>query len=82
MEQLVIRNFIDGKWCEPEEKSEPLYNPSTGEVTTGKQLSKVVPEMVASEFASVLAQYSAPPWLADVLFWKLPPLSATSFAAL
>lgn len=32
MEQIVIKNFINGKWCEAEERNDPLYNPSTGEV--------------------------------------------------
>jgi len=31
MERIEIRNFINGKWCEAEERNDPLYNPSTGE---------------------------------------------------
>ena len=31
MDPIQVRNFINGKWCGPEEKNEPLYNPSTGE---------------------------------------------------
>ncbi len=32
MEKIVIRNYINGKWGEREERYVSLYNPSTGEV--------------------------------------------------
>ena len=45
-----------------------------------EQFLKLVPETVAAEPSALLAQYSAPPWFAAVLFSKLPPFSVTTFA--
>ncbi len=64
MEQLVIRNFINGKWCEPEEKSEPLYNPSTGEVIGSVPISG--PKTCEDAIATAAAAYET---------WRLVPIA-------
>lgn len=57
MEQIEIRNYVNGQWCGREEKYVPLYNPSTGEVIgevpiSGKATSEAAIASAAEAYKS------------------------------
>ena len=64
MEPIVIKNFINGQFCEPEAKNEPLYNPSTGEQIGTVPISG--PETAEAAIATAAEAYKT---------WHLMPIA-------
>ena len=64
MERIDVRNFIDGKWCEQEERTDPLFNPSTGEEIGSVPVSG--PATAEAAIASAAEAYKS---------WRLVPIA-------